>query len=223
MIQWKCPSCGCEDLKISVSIWVDLIQYEEDDNFETDACDCNHEFNDDSEAECRQCCLTDKLRGFRVPPPKGVEPPERNCDGTVGWDHILGPLYTGFEGHAAPMREDTWEAFRGTCVGVRDGELRVRDNRNYEFGVAISRFTFSPATRRQIYDAASAAGCKASFVGVSKDKGVKMLQLLHRKTTSLIRAKVVNPIVAAYPEYRCILEWADKLAGCTLTDGTKII
>lgn len=223
MIQWKCPSCGCTDLKVSINAWFDLIQDPDEDNFETQLCPgYDHEFDADTETTCTQCFLADKLRGFMVPPSKVTKPPVHNWDGTIGWDHIPGPLYTGFNGSVTPKNGYPAYGFSGMCTGACNGFLCVRES-SVIYCINIDQFTFLPPTRRQIYDAASALGYKASFVGVSKDKGVKMLQLFHRKTTSLIRATVVNPIVAAYPNHRRILEWANKLAGCTLTDGTKII
>lgn len=52
---WKCPDCGHTDsLHVEVKTSVKLIQYPEEDNFETEA-DGDHEWDCDSEMWCTHC------------------------------------------------------------------------------------------------------------------------------------------------------------------------
>lgn len=55
-IDYKCPNCGSTDeIHISVSLWVKLVQEEDEDLFETEVIDSDHEWDDGSVAFCKAC------------------------------------------------------------------------------------------------------------------------------------------------------------------------
>jgi hypothetical protein len=65
-MRWKCPACGSTKLKVVVSAWAELWQFE-DDHFETGLAE-DHEWNGDSLAQCQRCGKIDDSFFFRVPP-----------------------------------------------------------------------------------------------------------------------------------------------------------
>ncbi len=53
MAQWQCPECESESLKVSIEVWAELRQSE--DNFETEIIEGNHEWTGNSLMECMDC------------------------------------------------------------------------------------------------------------------------------------------------------------------------
>jgi len=54
--EYKCPNCGSTDeIHISVSLLVKLVQEEDEDLFGTEVIDGSHEWDDASLANCTKC------------------------------------------------------------------------------------------------------------------------------------------------------------------------
>lgn len=67
-MKWQCPRCQSTDLKVMVAIrdWAVLVQ-ENDGNFQTDLKAGDHEWDDTSDMECRDCELGGPAHAFTVP------------------------------------------------------------------------------------------------------------------------------------------------------------
>lgn len=68
--QWKCPSCDSVDLDVEIKTWARLIQDEDGSNYETDADDSAHEWDNDSWMKCRDCGHYAKVLMFVVTKPE---------------------------------------------------------------------------------------------------------------------------------------------------------
>jgi hypothetical protein len=71
---WKCPECDSTNLSVSVTVWADLTQT--DDNFETET-EGDHEWDSDSTMNCKDCEFSGNAGVFEVeekPKPKRRKP-----------------------------------------------------------------------------------------------------------------------------------------------------
>jgi len=60
--QWQCPECGSDALKVSLTVWSNLMQYD-DGNIETDT-EGDHEWDNYSRMYCIECNYESTVLGF---------------------------------------------------------------------------------------------------------------------------------------------------------------
>lgn len=64
---WKCPQCQSDNLTVAITAHAYLRQYGED-NFETDADGCEHEWDGTSNMSCVDCGHCAAASSFEVEP-----------------------------------------------------------------------------------------------------------------------------------------------------------
>lgn len=77
-VTWQCPKCGGTELEVRISTWAKLEQTldEPSNMFQTLADECSngdHEWDEKSDMQCRDCSYCGKSRRFQVlPGPEGT-------------------------------------------------------------------------------------------------------------------------------------------------------